>query len=306
MNLDNPKVTVRMSAYNHEQYVEQAILSIVNQTYQDFELLVIDDGSSDSTPEIIERLSKEYGFYYERQENMGVVRTLNKLVGMAKGEYMTGCASDDFWPLTRLEGQVAALDENPDAALVHGIPAIVDGAGNITKDRRYGLEQMLDGEGSFKDMLWRRKKFQTTTIMIRVSVCRELGGYDENIGVEDVDWMLRVTRRYSVKAIDCVWSYYRKHGENWTMTQAGAKKLIKAECQVASKLGIPAGWIFRFSGLPVWFLIARRSDLPSQYAYLFLLPLYFWNKLFVKNWIAVLLGENLMRKWFGRQLSQGS
>jgi alpha-1,3-rhamnosyltransferase len=306
MNLDNPKVTVRMSAYNHEQYVEQAILSIVNQTFQDFELLVIDDGSSDRTPEIIERLSKEYGFYYERQENMGVVRTLNKLVGMAKGEYMTGCASDDFWPLTRLEEQVAALDENPDAALVHGIPAIVDGAGNITTDRRYGLEQMLDGEGSFKDMLWRRKKFQTTTIMIRVSVCRELGGYDEAIGVEDVDWMLRVTRSYPVKAINHVWSYYRKHGENWTMTQAGAKSLIRAECQVASKLGIPAGWIFRFSGLPVWFLIARRSDLPSRYAYLFLLPLYFWKKSFVKNWIAVILGENLMRKWFGSQLSKGS
>lgn len=306
MNLKNPKVTVRMSAYNHEAYVEQAILSIRNQTYQDFELIVIDDGSSDRTPEILERLSREHGFYYERQQNMGLVRTLNKITPMARGEYLTGCASDDFWPPTRLEEQVGALDANPDSALVHGIPAIVDESGNIIKDARYQLEHMLDGADAFRDMIWQRKKFQTTTVMIRLSVCRELGGYDETIAVEDVEWMLRVTRSYPVKAIDCVWSYYRKHGENWTMTKAGAKKLIRAECQVATKLGIPAGWIFRFSGLPVWFLIARRSDLPSRYAYLFLLPLYFWKKSFVKNWIAVLLGENLIRKWFGSQLSQGS
>tara|TARA_B110001469_G_scaffold47093_1_gene46068 strand:- start:5801 stop:6721 length:921 start_codon:yes stop_codon:yes gene_type:complete len=306
MNLVNPKLTVWMSAYNHEQYVEQAILSIVNQTFQDFELLVIDDGSSDSTPEIIERLSKEYGFYYERQENMGLVRTLNKLIGMGKGEYITGCASDDFWPLTRLEEQVAALDENPEAALVHGIPAIVDGAGNIVKDQRYGLEQMLDGDSAFKDMIWLRKKFQTTTTMIRVSVWRELGGYDENIAVEDVDWMLRVARSYTVKAIARVWTYYRKHGENWTMTPAGAHKLIRAERQVTRKLGGRAGCIFAFSRVPSWLLIARRSGLPSRYLYLFLLPLYFWKKSFVKNCLAVILGENLVRKWFGSQLSQVS
>ena len=302
MNQTNPKVTVRMSAYNHEQYVEQAILSIVNQTYQDFELIVIDDGSSDRTPEILERLSLEHGFYYERQENMGLTPTLNKLIRMAKGEYITGCASDDFWPLTRLEEQVAALDANPNAVIVHGVPAIVDGAGKITKEKRYGLEQMLDGGSAFKDMLWRRTKFQTTTIMIRSSVFKELGGYDETIAVEDIDWMLRVTRKYPVKAVDRVWNYYRKHDENWTMTKVGAKKLIKSESQVASKLGFPAGWIFRFTGIPVWLLIARRSALPSRYAYLFLLPLYFWKKTFVKDCIAVILGENLKRKWFGSQI----
>jgi len=296
MNLVNPKVTVYMSAYNHEAYVEQAILSIVNQTYQDFELLVIDDGSSDRTPEILKRLSREHGFYYERQENMGLVRTLNKITPMARGEYLTGCASDDFWPSTRLEDQVAALDANPDSALVHGIPAIVDDSGTITTDARYQLEHMLDGADAFRDMVWRRKKFQTTTVMIRLSVCRELGGYDETIAVEDIDWMLRVTQKYPVKAVGKIWSYYRKHGENWTMTQEGAKKLVRSESQVASKLGFPAGLIFRFSGLPIWFLIARRSKLPSRYAYLFLLPFYFWNKLFLSNFVRVIFGERTVNR----------
>ncbi|MDB4360779.1 glycosyltransferase [Akkermansiaceae bacterium] len=296
MNLTNPKVTVRMSAYNHEAYVEEAILSILNQTFQDFELIVIDDGSKDSTPKIIERLSQEHGFYYERQENMGVVRTINKITPMARGEYLTGCASDDFWPSTRLEEQVAALDASPESALVHGIPAIVDGSGKVIADARYELEHMLDGREAFRDMVWRRKKFQTTTVMIRLSVCRELGAYDETIAVEDIDWMLRVTQRYPVKAVGKIWSYYRKHGENWTMTAGGAKKLIRSESQAASKLPFTVGVIFRFTGVPIWFLIARRSKLTSRYAYLFLLPLYFWNKSFLTNFLAVLVGERAFRK----------
>lgn len=303
MNSVNPRVTVRMSAYNHEKYVEQAILSIVNQTYQDFELIVIDDGSRDRTPKILERLSNEYGFRYERQENMGVVRTINKIAQMARGEYFTGCASDDFWPPKRLEEQVAAMEANPEVALVHGIPAVVDDAGNVAVNERFQLEQMLDGPNAFEDMVRRRKKFQTTTVMQRTAVYRELGGYDVNISVEDVDWMLRVTRKYPIKAVGSVWSYYRKHGENWTMTASGAKRLIRSEYQVARKLGWPWGALFVFTGIPVWFLIARRSALPSRYWYLLLLPLYFWKKSFVKNALAVLIGEKRVKRWFGREMA---
>lgn len=289
MNRINPKVTVRMSAYNHEAYVEQAILSILNQTYQDFELIVIDDGSTDCTPEIIQRLSKEHGFYYERQENMGVVRTINKITPMARGEFLTGCASDDFWPPTRLAEQVAALDAKPDVALVHGVPAIVDDSSEVIKDARFRLEHMLDGSSAFQDMLWRRKKFQTTTVMIRLSICKELGEYDDSIAVEDVDWMLRVTRRYPILAVNKVWNYYRKHGENWTMTPSGGKRLIRSECHVARKLGFRSGLIFVLTGIPVWFQIARRSNLSSRYFYLLLLPFYFWHKPYLQQAAALFI-----------------
>lgn len=299
MNTTNPKVTVRMSAYNHEAYVEQAILSIVNQTFQDFELIVIDDGSKDRTPEIIERLSRKHGFYFERQHNMGLVRTLNKITPMARGVYLTGCASDDFWPATRLEEQVAMLDGNSDVALVHGIPAIVDDSGQVIKDARFQLEQMLDGEEAFRDMVWRRKKFQTTTVMIRLSVCRELGGYDENIAVEDVDWMLRVTRKYPVKAVAKIWNYYRKHGENWTMTKAGVRKLIRGEKQVAYKLGLPWGLCFAYARIPIWLLLHRRAASKQRFIYLLLLPICFWNKMFLFNFLAIILGEDITKKIIG-------
>lgn len=242
MNNHNPKVTVRMSAYNHEKYVEQAILSIVNQTYQDFELLVIDDGSSDRTPEIIERLSHEHGFYFERQENMGLPGTLNKLIGMANGEYITGCASDDFWPASRLAEQVAAMEENPNWDIVHGDMRRVDSEGK--SDNWVSKRMPINGNSEFLALLMRRRDFYATTMMVRKSAAALVGPYDESISVEDFDWMLRAVRCCYVGYQSKVWVYYRKHGGNWTMTSKGAISLADSSYRVARKLGLVWGALF--------------------------------------------------------------
>ncbi len=118
-NKDRTLVSVIMSAYNHAAYVEQAIESILAQTYDNFELLVIDDGSSDDTAAIIEKLSRTHGFYFKRQENRGLPVTLNELVQISSGDYITACASDDFWPSTRLDEQVSLLVNNPEYDIVH-------------------------------------------------------------------------------------------------------------------------------------------------------------------------------------------
>lgn len=293
---DQPLVTVLMSAYNHEQYVEQAIRSILEQSYQDFELIVIDDGSTDSTPVIIQRLSEEYGFYFERQANQGLTPTLNKLNRMARGKYTAGCASDDFWPLNRLEEQVQAFDENPDVDLVLGNLKGVDAEGNLEQKCRFRLDRIIDGESAFEDLIWLRKSFQTTTHMMRRTVWEELGGYDESIPVEDIDWMLRVTRNYNVKAIDKVWAYYRKHGENWTMSKAGAMELIRSEQMVACKLGLRWGLPFLFRRIPSWLLICRRSGHPKRYLYLIFIFVYFWHRGFVRDFFAILLGSKMAAK----------
>ena len=291
MNLDNPKVTVRMSAYNHEQYVEQAILSIINQTFQDFELLVIDDGSSDSTPEIIERLSREYGFYYERQENMGLVRTLNKLVGMAKGEYLTGCASDDFWPLTRLGEQVAAMDANPAVGLVHGLPIVVDSKGHeVCRDFIRPVE-MLDGSDEYKSIASRKRRYTTTTVMARRDVYDTVGGYDEGIKTEDLDWTLRALMQFRIKAVPSYWTHYRKHGENWSMTPKGLKGILESNFAVCAKLPCATRFRFVYSRIPIWFSWERKIRTKRAYFYPLLLPLYFFHREFLYNLYALIRGR---------------
>ena len=78
-----PLVSVIVPCYNHEKYVEKTIESIVNQTYKNIELIVIDDGSKDNSTIILEKLSRQYNFYYEHQHNIGLPATLNKMIKMA-------------------------------------------------------------------------------------------------------------------------------------------------------------------------------------------------------------------------------
>ena len=110
---NNPYVTVVVPSYNHAQYIKKCIMSIINQTYKNFQLIVIDDGSSDNSVDIIQDLSEMYGFTFIVQENKGVAATLNRAIReYCVGDYFTFCASDDFWTSDKLEIQVAFMEEN--------------------------------------------------------------------------------------------------------------------------------------------------------------------------------------------------
>ena len=244
MNLENPRVTVRMSAYNHEAYVEEAIRSIINQTYQDFELLVVDDGSSDSTPEILERLCEEYGFNLTIQENQGLTVNLNLLNDRAKGEYITGCASDDYWPEGRLAEQVAYMDAHPSCDYLHGDFQRVTENGELLELKH--TKKPVEGKAEFIPLLMRKRRFSAPSAMIRKSTWDGVGHYDETIAVEDFDWMLRAVRVCEVHHLSKIWAYYRKHGENWTMTTTGASRLADSSYMVAKKLGVVWGSVFLF------------------------------------------------------------
>lgn len=284
-----------MSAYNHEKFVEQAILSIMNQTYQDFELLVIDDGSSDRTPEILERLSKEYGFYFERQENMGLVPTLNKLVGMAKGEYITGCASDDFWPPDRLAEQVGVLDANPAIGIVHGLPLYVDANGLPLAEKATPIVRLATGPNAYWHLLRGKKDYYTGTIMARNSTYNMIGAYDESIKVEDLDWILRAAKYSKVLACNKHWHCYRQHGANWTATASGIQKIIESEIKVIRKQGLLYGVVLWYGRIPTWFWFRRRAKCKSQYLYLLLLPLFLFNKMYLYQFLCTCFGDKVAK-----------
>ena len=100
-----PIVSVLMASYNHEKYVEAAVRSVLSQQGVAFELIVIDDGSTDRSPEILEKLSAELRFSYIHRENKGVVATMNELLAMARGKFFCSFASDDIMPPDRLKIQ---------------------------------------------------------------------------------------------------------------------------------------------------------------------------------------------------------
>ena len=276
-----------MPAYNHERYIEKAILSIVNQTFQDFELIVINDGSTDRTPEILDRLSEEYGFQVIHQENVGLTKALNRLISLAKGEFITGCASDDFWPETRLEEQLSYFEQNPDVDLVHGNFTTVDGNNQIVPHG--GLKgKPIDGSCEFPYFVRRKRSYLTATIMVRAEAFHRVGYYDESIAVEDFDWMLRATRLLNIKHSDQSWTFYRRDGLNWTKTSSGAVKLADSSYQQAKKLGFYWGSIFLFYKAPMLFRFEMLAKRKRRFLFLLLLPFFAFNRAFVATCVKCL------------------
>lgn len=115
-----PLISIVMPAYNAEKYIEQAIDSVINQTYDNWELIVLDDGSSDNTKAIIVRKAeKDYRIhFYENAVNMGVSATRNRGVKVANGEWIAFLDSDDAWENEKLEKQVQFLNEHENARII--------------------------------------------------------------------------------------------------------------------------------------------------------------------------------------------
>ncbi|MDR1679072.1 MAG: glycosyltransferase family 2 protein [Prevotellaceae bacterium] len=124
-----PKISVLMSAYNAEKYIKEAISSILNQTFTDFELLVINDGSSDATEKEILSFTDRRIVYVKNETNLGLANSLNKGMKLAKGEYITRMDSDDISLPNRFELQVDFLDKHEDVALCSTAMKLF-GAGN--------------------------------------------------------------------------------------------------------------------------------------------------------------------------------
>jgi alpha-1,3-rhamnosyltransferase len=285
MNTVNPTVSVIIPAYNHDKYVEQAILSIINQTYQDFELLVIDDGSSDSTPQILERLSKQFGFYFERQENMGLPKTLNKLIKMAKGEYIAVCASDDLYPSDRLEKLVSALESDPAMGFVYGKISMIDGHGEPITDLKW-FSNFENSENTFDTMIKRGIFFAAGSTLIRKNVYESVGLYNESLPFEDYDWYLRAAHRFPAKSLDDITLIYRKHDQNLSLSKNTRLRMYQGEKKMFwNHRKKPYFYRMLFYRIPVWFKLSIETRQSERWIFPFFTPIYLFKPRMLKNMI---------------------
>lgn len=132
--MTTPRISVLMTAYNAEKYIAQAIESILNQTYTDYEFIIINDGSTDDTPNIIRHYADSDSriIFIDNKQNQGLIAVLNQGLDMARGEFIARMDADDISLPKRFEKQVAYLDANPDVGvlgtLIHGF-GTMDAAG---------------------------------------------------------------------------------------------------------------------------------------------------------------------------------
>lgn len=209
-----PKVSVILPSYNHEPYVDAAIRSVMEQTGVDFELIVIDDGSKDRSPEILKRLSEELGFTFIHRPNKGVVATLNEALSLARGVYVCSFSSDDIMPPNRLKNQSDFLDAHPEASVCFGqvMPLFDDGKlGEM--DVRYlrSVPQV-----TFKESFLGQKALHGCAEMFVREKILAIGGYDNRYYFEDYPLYLKILDHYGPQPVskDFVCCYYREHGNN--------------------------------------------------------------------------------------------
>jgi glycosyltransferase involved in cell wall biosynthesis len=132
----SPKVTVLMSVYNGEEHLREAIDSILNQTYKNFEFLIIDDGSTDGSVNIIRSYLDPRIRLIKNKKNIGITRSLNKGLKLARGEYIARMDDDDIAFPERLEKQVRFLNEHVNVGLVGGSDITINGVGDEIRFRK--------------------------------------------------------------------------------------------------------------------------------------------------------------------------
>lgn len=197
-----------MSVYNADKYLPIAIDSIINQTYTDFEFLIIDDCSTDNSSNIIkDYLQKDDRIkFFPNQVNLGLTKNLNKLILLAKGEYIARMDADDISHKLRFEKQTYFLDNNPEISVVGGSIQEFDEKSTNLGIRRYprNTEEVLK-------CIAKASPFAHPTVMFRKNVFDNGLTYSERFTTsQDIDlWFKLLKNNYMVANIDVVVLYYR-------------------------------------------------------------------------------------------------
>ena len=188
--MTTPTVTVVIPSYNSLRYIAETMETVFNQTYQDFEVLIVNDGSTDGTAEWIEQLSKkESRVRMISQANKGLPGARNTGIKQARGKYIAILDADDLWEPTKLEKQVDSLDNNPEVGLCYTWTALADSEGNST-----GRVVASHAQGNVWQQLTEMNMVCCgSTPMIRRSCFDDVGLFDENLRFsEDWDMWLRI------------------------------------------------------------------------------------------------------------------
>lgn len=207
---NNPTVSVIMPVFNAETYLEQAIISILEQSYTDFEFIIIDDGSSDNSLSIINKIAdSDNRVKFISRPNKGLIFTLNEAINLSVGDYIARMDADDISAPQRFEKQVSFLDAHPDYAAVGVLSILIDSDGDeIAAFGNWVEHDDIDkahirGHGG---------AIIHPSSMIRAEVLRKVGNYREGFkSAEDIDLWLRVAEVGKLANIDERLFYYRQH-----------------------------------------------------------------------------------------------
>jgi glycosyltransferase involved in cell wall biosynthesis len=214
-----PLISVLIPTYNRAHYIREAIDSILAQEYDNLEIIVVDDGSTDDTPNVVQRivgalratpLRNRNPIKYFYQPNAGISAARNACLAHASGEYIAWCDSDDYWLAGKLQAQVEYMRKNPECEIV------------FTKYENFVIDEAMKEVAEVSHEFEYENQWIThfTTALVKKEVFEKVGNFREDlIKGEDTDWLFRLNTFSSVNAthlIEKVFYFRRLHGNNIT------------------------------------------------------------------------------------------
>ncbi len=235
MSQKNPLVTVYITNHNYEHYIEASVESLLQQTFHDYEVIIIDDGSTDNSRAIIEGYTDHEKVKVIFQQNKGLNVTNNIAMRTAKGKYIMRLDADDYLDPNALLVMVNLLEQDDELGLVFPDYYMVDKDGEVMNiEKRHHFEEEVT--------LFDQPAHGACT-MIRREFLMKLNGYDERYGCQDgYELWVKFTNHFKVKNVNTPLFYYRQHGANLTSNEnriLGTRAKIKADYLDQQGIGDP-------------------------------------------------------------------
>ena len=210
-----PLVSIVIPSYNHAQFVQETIQSVIDQDYENIELIIIDDGSKDNSVEVIQKMvpaceARFKRFEFRYRPNKGLCATLNEALEWCQGKYYAPIASDDVLLPHKSRVQVEFLEQNKECVAVGGKAQAISETGE-----ELGRIHGTIGKFYFKEVFLHQGFLAAPTAMIRARNIINVDGYDESIKIEDWLMWLKLTESGNyLETLDEIFCFYRKHDNN--------------------------------------------------------------------------------------------
>lgn len=221
------KVSVIVPTYNDEETIDQALISLNNQTFKNFETIVVDDGN-DRTGDI----ARDFGCTVIERNRQGIASALNKGISQANGQYIARQDADDTSEPTRLEREFEYLEEHKEVGVVGTGAYLWDG--NTKRGRRHVLETV-----GYSDLL-EKNHLVHGSVLMRKDVLERVEGYDEDLDyIEDLDLWVRMAKETKISNINEPLYNFTVHGESIYAERLQEVKLLEEYIRTREKMGVP-------------------------------------------------------------------
>jgi glycosyltransferase involved in cell wall biosynthesis len=274
-----PKISVLMPVYNGERYIREAVESVLDQTFGDFELLALDDGSTDKSAAILREYEARDGrVRVFSRENRGLVLTLNELIAKARGHYLARMDADDICLPPRFEKQLEFLDSHREYVLVGSFQEVINSSGQRIGVIRHPINHEEIDHLQLKGCCC----LSHSSVMLRASAVKSLNGYDPQFAyAEDLELWLRMAEHGKIANIPEVLILYRIHEDSISEShQESQRNGWRLACEKAwARRGIEG----RFQAVEAW---RPGKDKASRHKFALQYGWVAWNHNYRDTWWA--------------------